>query len=71
MEIVCLFYLSLERSKGGIENELVNTDHFSKYAQTLPIRNQTAKTTARFLFDQFVVHNGFPASLHSDQVQNF
>ena len=71
MEIVCLDYLSLERSKGGHENILVITDHFSRYAQAIPTRNQTAKTTARVLFDNFIVHYGFPARIHSDQGQNF
>ena len=71
MEILCLDYLSLERSKGGIENVLVMTDHFSRYAQAIPTRNQTAKTTARVLFDNFVVHYGFPARIHSDQGQTF
>ena len=71
MEILCLDYLSLERSKGGFENILVITDHFSRYAQAIPTKNQTAKTTARVLFDQFVVHYGFPARIHSDQGQNF
>ena len=71
MEIVCLDYLSLEKSNGGIENVLDITDHFSRYAQAIPTKNQTAKTTARVLFDQFVVHYGFPARLHSDQGQNF
>ena len=71
MEIVCVDFLSLERSKGGIENVLVITDHFSRYAQAFPTRNQTARTTARILFDQFIVHYGFPARLHSDQGQNF
>ena len=71
MEIVCVDFLSLERSKGGIENVLVITDHFSHYAQAFPTQNQTARTTARILFDQFIVHYGFPASLHSDQGQNF
>ncbi|MCG8076953.1 MAG: DDE-type integrase/transposase/recombinase, partial [Candidatus Thiodiazotropha taylori] len=71
MEIVCLDYLSLERSKGGEEHILVITDHFSRYAQAIPTRNQTARTTARVLFDNFVVHYGFPARIHSDQGQNF
>ena len=71
MEIVCVDFLSLERSKGGIENVLVITDHFSRYAQAFPTRNQTARTTARILIDQFIVHYGFPARLHSDQGQNF
>ena len=71
MEIVCVDYLSLERSKGGFENVLVITDHFSRYAQAFPTKNQTARTTARVLFDQFIVHYGFPARIHSDQGQNF
>ena len=71
MEIVCVDYLSLERSKGGIENVLVITDHFSYYAQAYPTKNQTAKTTARVLFDQFIVHCGFSPRIHSDQGQTF
>ncbi|MCG8034843.1 MAG: DDE-type integrase/transposase/recombinase, partial [Candidatus Thiodiazotropha taylori] len=71
MEIVCLDYLSLERSKGGVENILVITDHFSRYAQAIPTKNQTARTTARVLFDNFIVHYGFPARIHSDQGQTF
>ena len=71
MEIICLDYLSLERSKGGVENVLVITDHFSRYAQAIPTKNQTARTTARVLFDNFIVHYGFPARIHSDQGQTF
>ena len=71
MELVCFDYLSLERSKGGYENILVITDHFSRYAQAIPTRNQTAQTTARVLFDNFFIHCGFPAKLHSDKGANF
>ena len=47
------------------------TDHFSRYAQAFPTKNQMARTTARVLFDNFIVHYGFPARIHSDQGQNF
>ena len=59
MELVCIGFLSLERSKGGFENILVITDHFTRYAQAFPTRNQLAKTIARILFDNFIVHYGF------------
>ena len=63
MELVCFDFLSLERSKGGQEHILMITDHFTRYAQAFPTRNQLAKTTARVLFDQFIVHYGFPACI--------
>ena len=62
-EIVDTDYLSLERSKGGIEHVLVMTDHFSRYAQAFPTKIQTAKTATMVLFDNFIVHkNQWPYS---------
>ncbi|MFI0459984.1 MAG: DDE-type integrase/transposase/recombinase, partial [Candidatus Thiodiazotropha endolucinida] len=71
MEVVCIDYLSLERSKGGFENILVITDHYTRYAQAIPTRNQTAQTTAKVLFENFFLHYGLPARIHSDQGANF
>ena len=71
MDLVCMDFLSLEMSAGGYEHILVITDHFTRYAQAIPSRNQTAKTTARLLSDSFVCHYGFPSRLHSDQGRNF
>ena len=71
MELVCMDYLTLVTSKGGFENILVVTDHFTKYSQAYPTRNQTAKMTAQVLYNNFIVHYGFPTRLHSDQGRNF
>ena len=71
MDLVCMDFLSLEMSAGGYEHILVITDHFTRYAQAIPTKNQSAKTTARALFDNFICHYSFPARLHSDQGRNF
>lgn len=71
LELVCMDFLSLEMSKGGFQNILVVTDHFTKYALAFPTRNQEARTVAKILFDQFIVHYGIPERLHSDMGANF
>ena len=68
MELVCIDYLMMETSKGGFENVLVVTDHFTKYSQAYPTRNQTA---TQILYNNFFVHYGFPARLPNDQGRNF
>ena len=71
LELVCMDFLSLEASKGGYENVLVITDHFTKYAQAYPMKTQSAVATAKILYEKFFIHYGFPARLHSDQGRNF
>ena len=71
MDLVCMDFLSLEMSAGGYEHILVIIDHFTRYAQAIPTKNQSAKTTARALFDNFICYYSFPARLHSDQGRNF
>ena len=67
LELVCLEYLTLEMSRGGYENILVITDHFTRYALAIPTRNQTARTTAEMFINHFVVHYGLPKRIHTDQ----
>jgi transposase InsO family protein len=71
LELVCIDFLTLEHSKGGHHNILVITEHFTRFAQAISTRNQTAKTTAQTLFDSFIVHYGIPQQIHSDQGANF
>ena len=71
MELVHMDYLSLEPSKGNIENVLVITDHFTRYALAHPSKTQKAQATARILCDNFICHYGFPEKFISDQGRNF
>ena len=66
LELVHMDYLSLEPSKGNIENVLVITDHFTRYALAYPSKTQTAQATARILWDNFICHYGFPEKFISD-----
>ena len=71
LQLVCMDYPTLEPSTGGQQNILIITDHFTRYAQAIPTRNQTARTTAEVLFNNHIVHYGIPERLHSDQGANF
>ena len=71
LELVHMDYLSLEPSKGNIENVLVITDHFTRYALAYPSKTLTAQATARILWDNFICHYGFPEKFISDQGRNF
>ena len=52
LELNCIDFLTLEQSDGGYHNILVITDHFTRFAQVIPTRNQMAQT----LFDNFIIH---------------
>ena len=71
LELVHLDNLTLEPSKGNIENVLVMTDHFTRYALAYASKTQTAQATARILWDNFICHYGFPEQFISDQGRNF
>lgn len=71
MELICIDFLTLEKSVGKVENVLVVTDHFSRFAQAYPTKDQKATTVARVLWKNFFCRFGFPARLHADQGRNF
>ena len=70
MELVHMDFFSIEPSKGNIENVLVITDHFTRYAQAYPSKTQRAQATAKILWENFIRH-GFPEKFLSDQGRNF
>ena len=71
LELVHLDYLKIESSKGNVENVLIVTDHLTRYAQPHPSKSQTALTTTKLLWNNFILHYGFPAKIITDQGQNF
>ncbi|XP_038574937.1 uncharacterized protein LOC119902683 [Micropterus salmoides] len=71
MDLVCIDFLSMEPDSKGISNVLVITDHFTRYAQAFPTRNQKAQTVAKILVDKYFIHYGLPARIHSDQGRDF
>lgn len=71
MDLVCMDFLSMEPDSKGIGNVLVVTDHFTRYAQAFPTKNQKATTVAKVLVDKYFVHYGLPARIHSDQGRDF
>ena len=55
LELVHLDYLCLEPGKGKEVDVLVVTDHFTQYAQVHVTHSHTALTTAKALWDNFIV----------------
>lgn len=47
-------FLSMEPDLKGISNVLVVTDHFTRYAQAFPTRNQKALTVAKVLVEKYL-----------------
>ena len=71
LKLVHINYLCLRPGKGKEENILVVTDHFTQYAQAYVTQSQTAQSTAKVLWDNFIVHYGLPEKIPSDQGRNF
>ena len=70
LELLCIDFLTIE-VQGQKQNILVVMDHFTKYAQAFLTKDQTAKTVARTLWNDFFLVFGFPSRIHSDQGRDF
>ena len=65
MELVHVDYVSMEvtvatQEKPVVKNVLVVVDHFTRYVQAFVTLNQTARTTARVLYNEYFSVFGFP-----------
>ena len=54
LELIHLDYLKIKPSKENVENVLIITDHFTRYAQAFPSKTQIALATAKLLWNNFI-----------------
>lgn len=71
LDLVCIDFLTIEADRRNMSNVLVVTDHFTRYAQAFPARDQKALTVAKILCEKYFVHYGLPTRIHSDQGPDF
>lgn len=71
LNLVCMDFLSIEPDSSNTENVLVITDHYTRYTQAFPTRDQKASTVAKVLLEKYFVHYGLPKRMHSDQGRDF
>ena len=76
LELVHLDYTSIESTMElnkppVVKNVLVMTDHFTRYALAIVMKDQTAKTVAKVFYKHFIAVFGAPAKLLSDRGVSF
>ena len=71
LQMVFADIAELPTSKRGFRYILVVVDHFSKYVNIYAMRDQTAQTVAKHLFEDFIKEHGIPDTLHTDQGRQF
>ena len=76
MELVHVDYVGMEvtvstQDKTVVKNVLVVVDHFTQYVQAYVTQNQTVRTTARVLYNEYFSMFRFPQKLMSDQATGF
>ena len=76
MELVHIDYVGMEvtiatQKKPVVKNVLVVVNHFTWYVQAFIMKNHTARTMARVLYNNYFSVFGFPQCLMSDQGTEF
>ena len=73
MELIHLNFLTLGGKTGDVKstNILVITDHFTRYAQAYVTPKQTAVVVTHALWENFLVHYGWPEKILTDQGKSF
>ena len=66
-ELVTMDIVEYSPSVRGYRYCLVMVDHFTKWLELFPLRNQKAETVAKKVFDGWIPRHGAPEQLHHDQ----
>ena len=69
-ELVTMDFVEYAQSARGYRYCLVMIDHFTKWLELFPLRNQKAETVAKKVFDGWIPRHGTPEQLHHDQGKN-
>ena len=70
LELIHLDFLTIGQGTKTV-NVLVITDHFTRYAQAYITPKQTAVARAKALWENFLIHYGWPDSILTDQGKSF
>ena len=71
LDLVCIDFLTVDKSTDGREHILVITDCYTKFSKAIPTRDQLAKTVAKILMNEWFFNFGIPNRIHSDMGRNF
>ena len=73
LELVHLDFLTLRGKSDSSKsvNVLIITEHFTKYAQAYVTSKKTAVVVAKTLWENFLVHYGWPEKILTDQGKSF
>ena len=69
-ELVTMEIVEYLKRNIGSQYCLVMIDHFTKWLELFPLRNQQSETVAKKIVDGWIPRHGAPEQLHSDQGTN-
>lgn len=69
-ELVTMDIVEYPLSSQGFRYCLVMVDHFTKWLELYPLRNQKSETIAKKVFDCWIPRHGAPEQIHHDQGKN-
>ena len=70
-DLVSIDFLKLDVCRGGFKYVLVVVDHFTRYVQLFATKSKGGRAAADQIYNNYVLHYGFPRRLHHDQGREF